>query len=222
MANNTSVMGIYPDRTTVSDAISVLHKTGYRATDISVLASDNLGSKDFGHERRTKGAMGAAVGAAIGAAAGATLACLVALRIMPAAGLDQLVAAGPLLAGIAGAGAGGAVGWLGGMVAGMRLTEYVAQRYAGRIRSGGILMSVHCDSPEWCDRAKKTLRDTGARGISSAQEAAADYGTSDKPTERAPAATIPAAVAAAIPAAVVVVETPEAQPVEVISEDLRK
>ena len=122
MANNTSVMGIYPDRTTVSDAISVLHKTGYRATDISVLASDNVGSKDFGHERRTKGAMGAALGAAVGAAAGASLACLVALRIVPAAGLDQLVAAGPSLAGIAGAGAGGAVGWLGGLVAGMRVT----------------------------------------------------------------------------------------------------
>jgi hypothetical protein len=46
MAKNTSVMGIYPDRTTVSDAISVLHKAGYRATDISFLSSDNQGSKD--------------------------------------------------------------------------------------------------------------------------------------------------------------------------------
>ena len=67
------------------------------------------------------------------------------------------------------------------------LTEYVAKRYAGRIRRGGILLSVHCDSREWCDRAKKTLKDTGARNISSASEAAADYGTTDKPTERAPA-----------------------------------
>ena len=37
MANNTSVMGIYPDRTTVSDAVNVLRKAGYRATDIPVL-----------------------------------------------------------------------------------------------------------------------------------------------------------------------------------------
>jgi hypothetical protein len=68
------------------------------------------------------------------------------------------------------------------------LSEYVAKRYAGRIRRGCVLLSVHCDSREWCDRAKKTLRDTGARDISSASEAAADYGTTDKPTERAPAA----------------------------------
>ena len=211
MPNNTSVMGIYPDRTTVSDAISVLQKTGYRATDISVLASDNLGSKDFGHERRTKAGTGAAVGAAVGAAMGAALACLVALQYVPAAGLEQLVSAGPVLAGSAGAGAGGAVGWLGGLLAGMRQTEYVARRYAGRIRSGGVLLSVHCDSPEWCARAKKALRDTGARGISAAPEAAADYGASDKPTERAPAA-----------AAVVVVDAPAAPSAAVIPADVRK
>jgi hypothetical protein len=73
------------------------------------------------------------------------------------------------------------------LVAGLGLTEYVAKRYAGRMRRGGILVSVHCDSPEWCERAKKTLKDTGARDISSAAETAADYGTTDKPTDRAPA-----------------------------------
>jgi hypothetical protein len=92
------------------------------------------------------------------------------------------------MAAAAGAGAGGALGWIVGLVAGLRSCEYVARRYAGRIRSGGILLSVHCDSPEWCDRAAKTLKDTGARNISSAAEAGADYGTTDKPTERAPGA----------------------------------
>jgi hypothetical protein len=91
---------------------------------------------------------------------------------------------------MAGAGAGGALGWLVGLLGGARLTEYVAKRYAGRIRRGGILVSVHCDSQEWCDRAKKMLKDTGARGISSASETSADYGTTDKPTERAPAAVV--------------------------------
>ena len=47
MTRNISVIGIYPDRTTVSDAVDVLQKTGYRAMDISVLSSDNQGSKDF-------------------------------------------------------------------------------------------------------------------------------------------------------------------------------
>jgi hypothetical protein len=102
--------------------------------------------------------------------------------------LAPLVAAGPVPTALAGAGGGGALGWIVGLLAGMRIPEYVAKRYAGRIRRGGILLSIHCDSQEWCERAKKTLKDTGAREISSASESAADYGTTDKPTERAPAA----------------------------------
>jgi hypothetical protein len=187
LARNTSVMGIYPDRTTVSDAMDVLHKAGYRTTDISVLSSGNQGSKDFGHEKRTKALEGAAMGAATGALVGAAVALFVSVQAVAFTGMGP-IAGGPLMAALTGAGAGGALGWIAGFLAGMSLSEYVAKRYAGRIRPGGILLSVHCDSQEWCSRAKKTLRDTGARSISSAAESAADYGTSDKPTERAPAA----------------------------------
>lgn len=187
MARNISVMGIYPDRTTVSDAVDVLHKAGYRATDISVLSSDNQGSKDFGHEKRSKALEGAAMGAATGAVVGAAVAWFVSIQTATVMGLGP-IAGGPLLAALAGAGAGGALGWIAGLLAGLSLSEYVAKRFAGRIRRGGILLSVHCDSQEWCNRAKKTLKDTGARNISSASEAAADFGISDKPTERAPAA----------------------------------
>jgi hypothetical protein len=186
MARNTSVMGIYPDRTTVSDAIDVLHKAGYRATDISVLSADNQGTKDFAHEKHTKAPEGAAIGAAVGAMIGGALAWVVSMQIVTITGSGLLVAAGPVVAALAGAGGGGIIGWIVGLLAGLRIPTYVAKRYAGRIRRGGILLSVHCDSQEWCDRAKKTLKDTGARNVSAASEAAADYGTSDRPTERAP------------------------------------
>jgi hypothetical protein len=97
-----------------------------------------------------------------------------------------------------------------GLLVGLGRTEYVAVRYAGRIRNGGILVSVHCDSPEWCDRARKALQNTGAQNISSASEAAADYGTTNKPTERAPAL------------AVVRVETPAAPAVECVPMEEKK
>jgi hypothetical protein len=99
-----------------------------------------------------------------------------------------------------------------GLLAGLRLSEYVAKRYAGRVRRGGILLSVHCDTREWSDRAAKTLKDTGARDIGSAAESAADYGTADKPTERAPAAV----------AVVDRVETPARQPVECVDRETKK
>jgi hypothetical protein len=141
------------------------------------------------------------VGAAAGALVGAGFAWLVAVQTVSVPGLSQLVAAGPVLAAFAGAGAGGALGWIAGLLAGLSLPEYVAKRYAGRIRRGGILLSVHCDSNEWCDRAKKTLKDTGARNISSSAEASADYGTADKPTERAPAERTPVVVVESTPVA---------------------
>jgi hypothetical protein len=188
MARNISVMGIYTDRTTVSDAINVLRKTGYRPADLAVLSADNQGSKDFAHEKRTKTLEGAATGAAAGAVIGAALAWLVSTQTLSITLFRPLVAAGPLLAALAGAGACGTLGWILGSLAGVRFSEYVAKRYAGRIRRGGILLSVHCDSQEWCERAKKTLKETGAREISSASESGADYGTADKPTQRAPAA----------------------------------
>lgn len=215
MKNNISVIGIYSDRIAASDAVSVLRKAGYRELDISVLSSDNHGSKDFAHEKRTKAMDGAGMGAAGGALAGAVLAWLVSTQTVASAALAPLVAAGPVLAALAGAGAGGALGWIAGLLAGARLTEYVAKRYAGRSRRGGILLSVHCDKQEWCERAKKILTDTGARNISAASEATADYGTTDQPTERAP-------VAAAAGVGANLGETPSQPAAEYVVHETRK
>src|SRR5258708_34718036 len=51
---NTSVFGIYPDRMSVENAVDALKMDGFRHTDISVLLPDNVGSKDFAHQKNTK------------------------------------------------------------------------------------------------------------------------------------------------------------------------
>ena len=71
-----------------------------------------------------------------------------------------------------------------GALIGMGMPEYEAKRYEGRIRDGGILFSVHCDSSEWVTRAKDLLKQTGAEDIASAAEAGAAYQVSDKPMSR--------------------------------------
>jgi CBS domain-containing protein len=86
---------------------------------------------------------------------------------------------------LAGVGAGGAVGGIIGGLVGMGIPEYEAKRYEGRIRRGGILISVHCDSSTWADKAKKILEQTGAQDISTASEERADFATSNKPLTRA-------------------------------------
>jgi Protein of unknown function (DUF3341) len=221
MASNTSVMGIYTDRATVSEAINVMVKAGYRAADISVMESDNQGSKAFAHVKHNMALRGAAIGAAAGAVAGAALAWFIAGQPVTITALAPLPAAGPVIAAVAGAGAGGALGWIAGFLLGLLQTEYVAKRYAGRILHGGILMSVHCDSPEWCARAKKTLKDTGARDISAAAESAADYGTTDRPTERA-TAVVPVRVETLVLPATVQVETPVILTTDYVPGEIKK
>lgn len=85
---------------------------------------------------------------------------------------------------LAALGAGGAVGGLIGALVGMGIPEYEAKRYAGRIKQGGVLLSVHCDNSEWVKRAKELLNATGAEDVSSAGESGAEYDESDKPLPR--------------------------------------
>jgi hypothetical protein len=85
---------------------------------------------------------------------------------------------------LAGVGVGGTAGAIIGALAGMGMPEYEAKRYDGRMKQGGILLSVHCDSPEWVKRAKDRLKETGAESIGSASESSSDFAKTDRPVRR--------------------------------------
>jgi hypothetical protein len=182
---NTAVFGIYRDEEHVTDAVEAFRTAGFRNTDISVLFPDNRGTKDFAHEKNTKAPEGTAAGATSGMLLGGTLGWLAGIGALAIPGLGPFIAAGPIVAALAGAGAGGALGGLVGALVGMGIPEYEAKRYEGRIRGGGILASVHCDDSEWVGRAKKIMQETGAEDIGSANEASADFAATDKPLPRA-------------------------------------
>jgi hypothetical protein len=184
---NTAAFGIYSDRTSVELAVDRLRAAGYRNTDISVLFPENVGTKDFAHEKNTKAPEGATAGAGTGAVVGGTLGWLAGIGALAIPGIGPFIAAGPIVAALAGAGAGGAVGGLVGALVGMGIPEYEAKRYEGRIKSGGILLSVHCDNSEWTSKAKAILEETGAQDVSSTGEAKADFSKSDRPMPRAEA-----------------------------------
>ncbi len=184
MAKNLAVFAIYPNYGAVELAVDALRSAGFRNTDISVLFSENAGSKDLAHEKATKAPEGAAAGAASGAVVGGTLAWLVAIGALAIPGLGPMIAAGPIVALLAGVGAGGAAGGIVGTLAGAGIPEYEAKRYDGRVRNGNVLLSVHCDDSGWKNRAEAVLKRTGAEDISSTSEAKGDYAQSDKPTPR--------------------------------------
>jgi len=181
---NTSVFGIYPDRMSVENAVDALKMEGFRNTDISVLLPDNVGTKDFAHEKNTKAPEGAATGAGSGAVIGGTLGWLAGIGALAIPGLGPFIAAGPIMGMLAGLGAGGAVGGLVGTLVGLGIPEYEAKRYEGRIKEGGILLSVHCDKSDWVKKAEAVLKRTGAQDIASSSEASADFAKSDRPMPR--------------------------------------
>ena len=181
---NTAVFGIYPSRTAVEEAVDHLRTAGFRSTDISVLFPDNQGTKDFAHEKNTKAPEGTTTGVISGGIAGGVLGWLTGIGALTIPGLGPLIAAGPILAALAGAGALGTVGGIIGALVGLGIPEYEARRYEGRIREGGVLLSVHCDSSDWVKRAKETLEHTGAQDIGSAGEKAGDFANADKPMPR--------------------------------------
>jgi hypothetical protein len=143
---------------------------GFANQDISVLFPDKQTTKEFAHEKNTKAPEGATTGAVAGGAVGGTLGLLAGIGALAIPGLGPFIAAGPIMGLLAGAGAGGAVGTLVGALVGMGMPEYEAKRYEGRVKDGGILLSVHCDTSEEIDRAKEILKRTGAEDISSAGE----------------------------------------------------
>jgi len=181
MAKNIAVYGIYPNRVTVERAVDALKDAGFRNEDISVLLPQSGGTKEFAVEKDTKAPEGAATGAGTGAAVGGALGWLVGIGLLAIPGLGPFIAAGPIVAALAGAGAGGLAGGIAGALIGMGIPEYEANRYEGRIKAGGILLSVHADDADWKNKGKDILKNTGAEDIGTKGESSADYDKSDRP-----------------------------------------
>jgi hypothetical protein len=176
MAKDRVAFGIYPDRAAFDAGLDALRAEGFRAGDISAVVPDrDVTTKDLAHEIHTKTPEGIAAGAGAGVAVGGVLGWLVGVGAIAIPGVGPLIAAGPIFAALAGAGAAGAAGGLVGGLVGYGMPEIEAKRYAGRIREGGYLVSVHCDDSEWAGRAKEVLQSTGAQDVVTTWEARADY-----------------------------------------------
>ncbi|HEX2917481.1 MAG TPA: DUF3341 domain-containing protein [Edaphobacter sp.] len=168
---NTAVYGIYATPETAESAVDHLLRRGFSNASISVLLPDDESSRAFAHAKSTKAPEGTTTGATTGGIVGGALGLLAGIGALAIPGVGPLIAAGPIMATLAGVGVGGTVGGLLGALVGMGIPEYEAKRYEGAVKDGGTLLSVHCNTSEQVDAAKKALEETGAKDISSASEA---------------------------------------------------
>jgi tetrahydromethanopterin S-methyltransferase subunit C len=176
-SKNTAVFGIYKSAEHAERAVDSLIAAGYASTAISVLLPDTGSTKAFAHEKDTKAPEGTTAGVTAGGVVGGALGVLAGIGALAIPGVGPLIAAGPIMAGLAGLGVGGAVGGLVGALVGMGIPEYEAKRYEGQVKGGGTLLSVHCDTAEQVSRAKDLLKGTGATDIASTGESASDRTT---------------------------------------------
>src|SRR5271168_4097396 len=167
----TSVLGIYGSRQAVESAVDTFLKAGFATSDVSVLLPENLGSKPIATHKDTKAPEGATAGGGAGAVIGGTLGLLAGIGALAIPGVGPFIAAGPIMAALAGIGVGGAVGGFTGALIGLGIPEFEAKRYEGRLQSGGLLLSVHCDTSEEIKQAKAILERTGGTDVSSTGEA---------------------------------------------------
>ena len=204
---NTAAFAIFPTRSAAESAVDRLVAVGFSNQDVSVLMSDNDSAREFATEKNTKAPEGTATGVGVGGVVGGTLGLLAGIGALAIPGVGPLIAAGPIMGALAGLGVGGAVGGLVGALVGMGIPEYEAKRYEGRVKDGGILVSVHCDTSEEISRAKDVLKQAGGEDIASSGEKAVSTHTagtdkrytdtdrvdttSDRVYERAPGTPVP-------------------------------
>jgi hypothetical protein len=169
-SKNTAVFGIYRTAAQAEAAVDRLILAGFTNDSISVLLPDDKSSRDFAHEKSTKAPEGTTTGVTTGGVIGGTLGLLAGIGALAIPGVGPFIAAGPIMGALAGLGVGGAVGGIIGALVGMGIPEYEAKRYEGRVKNGGNLLSVHCDTSEQVKRAKEILKSSGADDIASTSE----------------------------------------------------
>jgi hypothetical protein len=180
----TAVFGIYSNRNAAEQAADAIVNAGFAPADISVLLPENLGNRSIGTEKATKAPEGATTGGTTGAVLGGTLGLLAGIGALAIPGVGPLIAAGPIMAALAGVGVGGTIGGITGALIGMGIPEYEAKRYEGRIQKGGILLSVHCSTSDEVKRAKDIIERTGGEDVSSSGEASVDTSANDRTMRR--------------------------------------
>jgi hypothetical protein len=160
------VTGLFKDRESAERAFNALTHRGYGNSDINLIMSDEtrrahfvgatLGETELGN----KAAKGAGVGGTIGGAVGAIAAAIAAVGTSLAIPGLGLIVAGPIVAALAGAGAGGVTGTLVGALIGWGIPEERLKHYEAGIKSGGILLAVNARSEEDAAQIESDWRHT--------------------------------------------------------------
>ncbi|MDB5308678.1 MAG: hypothetical protein JWO38_2880 [Gemmataceae bacterium] len=161
----TTVVGVFNGFAEARRAVETLRAAGYTDDMIGVLGPDPDHKTEHHHTglltdaTHTRWEEGAGIGAAAGGAAGLGLGLAVAAGLISP--LAPVVAGGALLALLASAGTGAAVGTVVGALCGLGIPEEDACWYAKELDAGRVVVTVHPDRED-VEAVADTLRKCGA------------------------------------------------------------
>jgi hypothetical protein len=161
-----AITGLFEHPHQASAAVDDLIAAGVPVKAVSVVATDSLGEESFGIREKTKVAEGAAIGAGTGGSIAALVAGFTAVGALGATGIG-LLAAGPIVAALAGAGAGAAAGGLIGGAIGLGIPEHEVKFYEDKLEKGAVLVGVDTDRVRNQD-VKEIFRRHGADRVATA------------------------------------------------------
>lgn len=162
---HVSVFGIFDTRTSTESAVERFKTSGFLGTDISLLMPDKDNARQMAYGKNTSAAEASSKVVVNG-----SLGWLAGMGALTIPGIGPLVAAGPLMDAIEGAGAGGYVGAVSGALIGLGMQEFDAGKYEDSVKDGGIFLSIHCANDDEISSAKQLLKMTGAHDIASSKE----------------------------------------------------
>jgi hypothetical protein len=171
-AKRKMVSAVFRNRAHSEEAFDYLYGLGFTDSEINVLMSDQTraryypaGKDDNKHEAGNLATEGMGVGGAVGTAVGASIAAIIAIGTTVAIPGLGLVVAGPLVAALAGGGAGAVTGGLVGTLIGAGMTEQNASAYEAALREGGIAIGVHPRTDDQADDIKERFEELGGENV---------------------------------------------------------
>ena len=164
-----TVVGVFDNMTDAENSVRELVNAGFSREHISVVASQNTSGQDAtigpGTEAATPAAADAtahvASDAGIGAALGGVGGLLLSFAGLAVPGVGPVLAVGPIVAALSGAGVGAVAGGIIGALTESGIPEEEAHQYAEGVRRGHVLVTVRTDE-ERAERARDILDAQGA------------------------------------------------------------
>lgn len=148
-----TIVGMYDDHADASRTVEDLVRAGFERSQISLVASDAAGEYSsypkvkYGeagrHEEESNAGEGAAAGAVTGGLLGGLAGVLLGFGTLLIPGVGPIIAAGPIISGLVGAGIGATAGGLLGALVGAGIPKDKAEYYAEGVRRGGTLVMVN-------------------------------------------------------------------------------